>query len=191
MPTLPRPVVDERDGLLTFLEQQRLALRLSAYGLTDAQARSTPSASKLSVGGLIKHAGRAERTWMNTLQQLPRSGDPDAYARSFVMDDDDSLPEILVDYAAAVNQTNEIVAGFPDLAAPVPVPQGLPFLPDDVEYWSVRWILLHLIQETARHAGHADIVRESIDGASAMSLMAAAEGWPDSDWLHPWKPADD
>jgi hypothetical protein len=53
----------------------------------------------------------------------------------------------------------------------------------------VRWVLLHLIEELARHAGHADIVRESIDGATAYELMAAAEGWPETDWLKPWKPA--
>jgi hypothetical protein len=46
-------------------------------------------------------------------------------------------------------------------------------------------VLLHLIQETARHAGHADIVRESIDGASAFPLMAAAEQW-DVPWMQPW-----
>lgn len=48
-----------------------------------------------------------------------------------------------------------------------------------VEAWSVRWVLLHLIQETARHAGHADIIRESLDGATMYELMAASEGWLD------------
>ena len=72
----------------------------------------------------------------------------------------------------------------------MPVPQGVPWYPDDVEAWSVRWVLLHLIQETARHAGHADIVRESIDGATMYPLMAAVEGWPASPWMQPWEPAD-
>ena len=48
------------------------------------------------------------------------------------------------------------------------MPQGVPWFPDDVEAWSVRWVLLHLIEETARHAGHADIVRETIDGATVL-----------------------
>jgi hypothetical protein len=52
----------------------------------------------------------------------------------------------------------------------------------------VRWVLLHLIQETARHAGHADVIRESLDGATAMPLLAAAEGWPATPWLQPWQP---
>lgn len=46
-----------------------------------------------------------------------------------------------------------------------PVPRGVPWFPADVEKWSVRWVLLHLIEETARHGGHADIIRESLDGA--------------------------
>jgi hypothetical protein len=63
----------------------------------------------------------------------------------------------------------------------------VPWNRKDLKYWNVRWILLHLIQETARHAGHADIIRESVDGATAYPLMAAAEGWPETPWLKPWR----
>jgi len=66
----------------------------------------------------------------------------------------------------------------------------VPWFPKDVSAWSVRWVLLHLIEETARHAGHADILRESIDGATALPLMAAAEGWPEQPWITPWTPPD-
>ncbi len=65
----------------------------------------------------------------------------------------------------------------------------MPWFPDDIDAWTVRWVLLHLIEETARHAGHADMVREAIDGATAFPLMAAAEGWPATPWLQPWQPA--
>jgi Protein of unknown function (DUF664) len=71
----------------------------------------------------------------------------------------------------------------------VPVPKGVPWFADDVEAWTLRWVLLHLIEETARHAGHADIVRESIDGATAGALLAAVEGWQPTAWLQPWQPA--
>ena len=57
------------------------------------------------------------------------------------------------------------------------MPKGVPWFPRDVEAWSVRWVLLHIIEETARHAGHADIIREALDGATMYALMAAAEGW--------------
>ena len=73
-----------------------------------------------------------------------------------------------------------------DLDHVVPVPQGVPWFPTDIEAWTVRWVLLHLIEEVCRHAGHADIVRESLDGATMYALMAAAEGWPATDWLQPW-----
>jgi len=65
----------------------------------------------------------------------------------------------------------------------------VPWNPKDLDNWSVRWVLLHLVQETARHAGHADIIREAIDGGTAYPIMAAAEGWPESPWMKPWKPA--
>jgi uncharacterized damage-inducible protein DinB len=67
MPRFVAPVADEREGLLAYLGQQRLALRLTAYGLTDEQARATPTASSLSVGGLIKHLATVERRWTNII----------------------------------------------------------------------------------------------------------------------------
>jgi hypothetical protein len=113
------------------------------------------------------------------------------YQENFRLGPDETLAGVLARYAEVARQTEEIVAGIPDLGQAVPVPGGVPWFPDDIEAWSVRWVLLHLIQETARHAGHADIVREHIDGATAFPLMAAAEEWPDSPWLQRWRPAHD
>ena len=96
----------------------------------------------------------------------------------------------LARYAEVAARTTAVIAAVPDLGQAVPVPKGVPWFPDDVDAWSVRWVLLHLIQETARHAGHADIVREVLDGATAYPLMAAAEGWPKTDWMQPWEPAN-
>jgi hypothetical protein len=87
------------------------------------------------------------------------------------------VAELLDIYAAVARETESVVAGIADLGQPVPVPRGVPWFPADVEAWSARWVLLHMIQETARHAGHADIIRESLDGETAYRLMAAAEGW--------------
>ena len=64
-----------------------------------------------------------------------------------------------------------------DLDAAVPVPHDIPWFPKDQEAWSVRWVILHVINELARHAGHADIIRESIDGATMYELIAGLEGW--------------
>jgi uncharacterized damage-inducible protein DinB len=187
MPGNVRPVADEREGLLVFLDQQRQGVRNAAYGLTDEQARLAPTASTLSVGGLVKHLAQMERSWVATMLQRPAPGAD--YADGFTLRQDETLAEILADYAKAGEETSAAVAGIADLGEAVPVPKGVPWFPDDVDAWSVRWVLLHLIEETARHAGHADLVREAVDGATCWPLMAAAEGWPATPWVQPWQPA--
>ena len=188
MPGNVNPVADEREGLLAFLAQQRYGLRLAAHGLTDEQARVAPTASTLTIGGLIKHVAATERSWMDTLLQRPSAGGEADYVTGFTLTEDETLAGVLASYEEAGRETEEIIAGIADLGQPVPVPKGVPWFPDDVDAWSVRWVLLHLIEETGRHAGHADILRECLDGATAMPLMAAAEGWPASPWLQPWQP---
>jgi hypothetical protein len=132
-----------------------------------------------------------ERGWVDTILQrehVHAGGEAD-YASGFRLGPDETLAGTLASLEAAGRETEEVIAGISDLGQPVPVPDA-PWNPKDVEAWSVRWVLLHLIEEIARHAGHADIVRESIDGATAYELMAAAEGWPETPWLKPWrKPA--
>jgi len=191
MPGQVPPVADEREGLLAFVAQQRDALRLAAYGLTDEQARSTPTVSPLSVGGLIKHVTAMERSWIDMVLQRERPAPDEAeadYGSDFVLGSDESLVDVLSDLAACGAETEAAIAGIADLGQPVPVPKGVPWFPDDIDAWSVRWVLLHLIEELARHAGHADIVREAIDGATSFPLMAAAEGWPATPWMQPWTP---
>jgi uncharacterized damage-inducible protein DinB len=187
MPGDSRPVVDERDGLITFLGHQRLVLRLSAYGLTDEQARTKPSRSALSLGGLIKHVANTEQGWIDRIRGLPEAGSVDSYLDAFTMHESETLADILARYDEVATATDAYAAGV-DLDKPVPVPKDVPWFPQDVDAWSARWVLLHVIEETARHAGHADIVREHIDGATAIPLMAAAEGWPPSPWIQPWQP---
>jgi uncharacterized damage-inducible protein DinB len=186
MPGQAPPIDDEREQLLTFLAQQRYVIRLTAYGLTDDQARATPSASPLSVGGLIKHVASVERSWIGTVLQEDRMSEVD-YENNFRLLPNETLADVLARYDDIARETEEVVRGL-ELDHPVPVPQGVPWFPDDIDAWSVRWVVLHLITETARHAGHADIVRESIDGGTAFPIMAAAEGWPPTPYLQPWVP---
>ena len=190
MPGLVAPVTDERKGLLAYLAQQRLVLRLTAHGLTDEQARAAPTASPLSVGGLIKHVTAAERGWIDIVLQRHRNWPKEHYEdrqASFRLGPDETLAGVLGLYDQAAKKTEAVIAEIPDLGQPVPVPQDLSWFPDEIAEWSVRWVLLHLIEETARHAGHADIIRESLDGATALPLMAAAEGWPATPWVQPWE----
>jgi Protein of unknown function (DUF664) len=166
MALFARSVADERDALLTFLAQQRDALRASVLGLTDEQARATPTVSSMSLGGLVKHCARGERRWVIAGiagEPLPGLWPPDDWAADFRLEPDESLPGVLGYYAETAERTEQIVTGIADLGEPTAL---------DKEH-SVRWVLLTLIKEIARHAGHADILREALDGQRAGALDRA------------------
>jgi hypothetical protein len=182
---------DEHDLLLGFVAQQRDVMRLTAFGLTDDQARlAAVSPSSLSVGGLLKPVPFVEEGWVDLVleRQRPAAGEDD-YADNFVMRADESLADLLARSIAVGEETERVVRAIPDLGQRVPVPPGVPWYPQDLDAWSVRWVLVHLVSEIARHAGHGDIVREAVDGGTAFPIMAAAEGWPATPWMQPWEPA--
>ena len=180
---------DEREALLGFLDRQRAGLRNAVYGLTEEEARLAPSASALSVAGLIKHAASIERVWAGLVRLQPGGEDSASHAASF-QPGEIPVAELLEDYARAGKETDETILAVKDLNEPVPVPKGVPWFPKDLEAWSVRWVLVHLIEETARHAGHADIIRETIDGAESVEILAAVEGWPEDGFVKPWRRAE-
>ncbi|HXR22496.1 MAG TPA: DinB family protein [Acidimicrobiales bacterium] len=188
MPGFPTTEPTESEQLLVFLAQQRRLLSHAAYGLTDEQARLTPSVSALSVGGIVKHVSQVEKFWTDVVlgRQAPFGTGGD-YQEGFRLGPDESLAGTFERYAAIGRETERIVRSLP-IDHPVAVPRDVPWFPADTESWALRWILLHLIEETARHAGHADIVRESIDRATWFALMAGAENWPPSPWVKPWQP---
>ena len=195
MQGMPMPGKDERQTLLEFLRFNQNAFFAVAYGLTDEQARSKPSVSALSIGGLIKHAAGVQRGWMNRVVAAPEFPPRDErpmeeivaeYEDEYVMRDDETLEQLLDKLRAQNEDTLRIFAGA-DLDTPVPVPHDVPWFPQDLDFWNVRWVALHLVEELTRHAGHADIIRESIDGATMYELMAGVEGWPETDWIKPWK----
>jgi hypothetical protein len=194
MPGQVPPHTDEKALLLGYIKQQRDGLRFAAYGLTDQQIRLAPSVSSLCIGGLIKHVALTERSWIAMVVQRQRGGSQEdqmsAYARGFELGPDETLASVLTLMDEVEAETEEVVNVISDLNQPVPIPKGVPWFPQDVESWTVRWVLLHIVEEAARHAGHADIVRESIDKATMYELMAGAEGWPETPWLKPWKPAE-
>ncbi|MBI2700325.1 hypothetical protein A9W98_05030 [Mycobacterium gordonae] len=196
MPALAPPVADERGALREFLAYHQSAYFAVCYGLTDEQARSAPSASALSIGGLIKHVTGMQRTWMARVAAAPDAPPKDPrpfedrsaeHADQFVMLPGETLDGLLEAFTAQ-NSESLRLAETADLDAAVPVPRDAPWFPSDVAAWSVRWVFLHVINELARHAGHADIVRESIDGATMYELIAGRENWKPEPWLTPWQP---
>jgi hypothetical protein len=192
MPMHTRPVNGEADGLLAFLAHQREAVRIACFGLADEQARLTPIPSALSAGGLVKHLAYGERGWAGRLEERTLEDDTDQetalteYFGSFRLEDDETLSDALADYGAAAVETDRIAGSIEDLGRPVPLPAA-PWFP--AEGCTVRWVMLHLIEETARHAGHVDLIREAVDGAQSGPLMAAVEGWPADGWVTPWRPS--
>jgi uncharacterized damage-inducible protein DinB len=194
---MPPPIADERQGLRDYLFAQQHAFRAMAYGLTDDQARATPTVSALSIGALIKHVTNCQRGWMQRVASAPDAPPADErpaaereaeYKAEFLMGPDETLAEVLERFEASNAEALRLVETV-DLAAAVPIPRDAPWFPKDFEAWSVRWVLFHMIEELARHAGHGDIIRESIDGATMYELLAGIEGWPETDWLKPFKPA--
>lgn len=196
MPAMPGPVVDERHALRDFLFQQHYAFHAMAFGLTDEQARSTPSVSALSIGALIKHATGCQRGWMARVAAAPDTPPADdrpmqqrreEFVDEFTMRPDETLASLLEAFAAQNAETLRLVETA-DLDAAVPVPRDAPWFPRDVDAWSVRWVFFHMMEELARHAGQGDVIRESIDGATMYELVAGLEGWPATDWLTPFTP---
>lgn len=187
MPMYPPPVRDEREALREFLELERSAIRNAVHGLTDEEARTRPTRSDLTLGGLVKHVSYGEEVWLARARQTiqPELETMDRYLASLRMEPRDTLAQLLRGYAVAARETDEAIAQ-EDLDRPVALPEE-PWFPRGC---TVRLVFFHLIEETARHAGHADLLRESLDGALSGPLMAAAEGWPESGSVTPWRRGD-
>ncbi|WP_030954006.1 DinB family protein [Streptomyces sp. NRRL S-481] len=156
----------EKRELSRALAEQRELLLITVQGLDDTQAARRTTVSELTLGGIVKHLAQGERTWT----QIMVKGDgelPDGMLdmEQYRMGEGDTLAGLLERYAQAARATEEAVAALPDLDIRVPLPRT-PWSPPEPEYWSARQILLHMIRETAQHAGHADIIREALDGAN-------------------------
>jgi hypothetical protein len=149
----------ERAGLCEFLDLQRAALIEKLQGVSDEDARRAPTASPLSLLSLVKHAGVWERRWFQVVvagrsfagewpEELP------ADENGFRLTASDTVDRVVAYYREQIVASQEILRTF-DLDAPCAWPDlgG-----------NLRWVAVHMIEETARHAGHADIIRETIDG---------------------------
>ena len=170
----------ERDDLLDLLHKHRELFRFAVQGVSDAQARETPTVSSLSLGGLVKHVTAGERNWADFIVNGPGRQDavdwanidwtnppPEVqeYQDGFRLLDDETLEGVLEAYAEAAAATDELVRTV-DLDARHPLPAAPWFEPG--ASWSARRAIIHIALETAQHAGHADIIRETIDGQKSM-----------------------
>jgi uncharacterized damage-inducible protein DinB len=170
MSAAPTTLTRERTDLIESLRRHRGFLRFTVRGLTDEQATRRTTASELTLAGLIKHVAGTEASWVRFIEggaDAMRSGwSPEAWARQWRLEPGETLATVLADYDAVARHTDEVVGSLPDLDASHPLPQAPWFEPGAT--WSARRVLLHLIAETSQHAGHADIIRESLDGQKTM-----------------------
>jgi uncharacterized damage-inducible protein DinB len=165
----------ERADLLDVLGQHRHFLRFTTRDLSDEQAGQRPTASELTLGGLIKHVTLVERNWANFIVHGASAmrdfsalteGDFAAWTEQFRLLPGETLAGVLDAYDEVARRTDDLVRTLPDLNAAQPLPNA-PWFPPGAR-WTARRVLLHIATETAQHAGHADIIRESIDGAKSM-----------------------
>ena len=160
----------ERADLLETLQAHRGFLIQTVQGLSDGQAAERSTVSELCLGGLVKHVAATEAAWAAFILDGPAALAPPEdfgdYAAQFRMEPGETLAGLLERYQAVAARTDELVASLPDLDVSHPLPEAPWFQPGAVR--SARRVLLHLIAETSQHAGHADILREAIDGAKTM-----------------------
>ncbi len=167
----------ERADLHQALANARHFLRFTATNLTDQQAAARTTVSELSVGGLIKHVSAVELQWQQFMVRGKAAmdwGDVDfynmppealeAFAAEFAMQPGETLKGLLEKYGKIAQETDSMLASI-ELDTVHELPQA-PWFVDT--HWSVRRTLLHIIAETTQHAGHADIIRESLDGQKSM-----------------------
>jgi hypothetical protein len=193
-PTMYEPAAnDEITGIVKYLDQQLTAIRSAAVGLTDEQARMQPCRSALSIGGLLKHAtygmrGAAERLTGGAVRSEIDEAAFAAYMGSFALTDDETASGVLDEFdRARTEYLAAVVATDPD--GPTVEPPSPWHGIYDARPANARYYLVHQIEEMARHAGHADIIREQIDGMAVPAIVLSEEGAPGNDYFQPYVPA--
>ena len=165
--------IGERADLLETLAAHRHFLRVTVQGLTDEQAKLRPTASELTLGGLLKHVAHQEANWVRFIvegtQAMATPTDAAGFqkwADEFKMLPEETLDSVLAEYEEIARRTDDLVRTLPDLDVSHPLPEAPWFPPGATR--SARRVFLHIVAETAQHAGHADILRESLDGQKSM-----------------------
>ncbi|WP_019874787.1 DinB family protein [Sporichthya polymorpha] len=173
--TTPAPATDdptaiERADLLDLLTTHRFFLRTTVDGLDDAAATKRATVSELTLGGLIKHVSFAENGWAEFIRRGPAAMEMTeesyaAHSDSFRLLPGETLEGVLAAYAEIAARTDAILAEV-DLNSSHPLPEAPWFAPG--ARWTARRVITHIVAETAQHAGHADIIREALDGKKTM-----------------------
>jgi uncharacterized damage-inducible protein DinB len=168
----PAPIADERTQLTAFLDVQRATMLKKVEGLDHTQMTTATAASTLTLAALLKHLAVVEDGWCRVAllgeepapwyRHVDGDADPDWDFRTAA---DDDPAELVALYEQTCERSREAIASVSsvdDLTVEVPRRHGR------TQRFNLRWVLLHMIEETARHAGHADLLREAIDGSTGL-----------------------
>jgi Protein of unknown function (DUF664) len=162
----------ERADIIETLQAHRRFLRFTVQGLSDEEAARRTTVSELCLGGLVKHVTATEEAWVRFVLEGPGAmagATPEAmaaHAAGFRMLEGETLAGLLAHYEEVAARTDELVATIPSLDVSHPLPEA-PWFPPNARR-SARRVFLHIAAETAQHAGHADILRETLDGQKTM-----------------------
>lgn len=162
----------EREDLVQLLDEQREMFRIALRGIDDEQARRRTTASELTLGGLLHHIIRCERTWTKVLVERDENAEQklEDYADEYTIGEDETVAGLLAEWERVAARTTELVRSVDDLNVSIPTPTN-PWVPGRV-WWSARFLILHILREIAHHSGHADIIREQLDGANTTAQRA-------------------
>ena len=168
----PSDLDQERTDIIETLRSHRRLFRRTVDGLDDQSAARRTTVSELCLGGIIKHVTEVEATWVRFVHDGPSAmaGADEAamaaHAASFRMLEGETLAGLLARYEEVATRTDELVATIPSLDLSHSLPEA-PWFPPNTRR-SARRVFMHIVAETAQHAGHADILRETLDGQKTM-----------------------
>ncbi|WP_327143309.1 DinB family protein [Nocardia sp. NBC_01327] len=162
----------EREQLISILASQRDIFRITLRGIEEDDARERSTVSELTLGGLLHHVINVERHWTTVLVERDPNSEFDVSGMDseYKMGSDETVEGLFAEWDVLAEQTAKLIRELPDLEDSIPTPTA-PWAPER-EWLTARYIILHILREIAHHSGHADIIRESFDGASTTHQRA-------------------
>ncbi|RDI66030.1 mycothiol transferase [Nocardia pseudobrasiliensis] len=157
----------EREDLIAMLDSQRELFRITLRGIDDDQARQRTTVSELTLGGLLHHLVSCERHWYTVLVERDENAklDVSKFDSEYRMGPEETVEGLLKEWETVADDTAALIRSVDDLDTVIPTPTS-PWVPERV-WQTVRFTLLHIFREISHHSGHADIIREALDGANS------------------------
>ncbi|MEU8897639.1 DUF664 domain-containing protein [Nocardia sp. NPDC048505] len=157
----------EREDLIAMLAEERELFKITLRGIDDTQARKRTTVSELTLGGLLHHLISNERHWTTVIAERDENAELDVsrFDGEYVMAPEETVAGLLATYDEVAAATAELIRTVDSLDTSIPTPTN-PWVEGRI-WQSVRYTLLHILREVSQHAGHADIIREELDGQNS------------------------